>query len=100
MTKASTSDLKSDTGWRKLPSREEAANLPEGLYAAGLGEIAKAHPGASIGSYPSFTAEGMQNRIVVRAKDATVLSAARDAVVALVERRRSERTVPASEPTR
>src|SRR3712207_6847293 len=47
----------------------EAQGLPEGIYAAGLGEIAQAHPGVSIGSYPSFSLTGFRNQIVVRGKD-------------------------------
>jgi molybdenum cofactor synthesis domain-containing protein len=79
------------TGARMLAETLDATNLPEGLYAAGLAEIAKAHAGVSIGSYPSFTAEGMRNQIVVRAKDPALLVAARDAVTALIARLRAER---------
>ena len=82
------------TGARMLAETLDAASLPEGLYAAGLGAIAKAHPGVSIGSYPSFSAEGMRNQIVVRAKDPAMLAAARDAVAALIAGLRAERAAP------
>jgi molybdenum cofactor synthesis domain-containing protein len=79
------------TGARMLAETLDATNLPEGLYAAGLAAIAKAHAGVSIGSYPSFTEAGMRNQIVVRAKDPALLSAARDAVSALIAQLRAER---------
>ena len=62
----------------------DAAGLPEGAYAAGLGALAKAHPDVSIGSYPSFSPEGFKNQIVVRGRDSALVAAARAAVVALL----------------
>ena len=64
----------------------EAAGLPEGSYASGLGEIAKARPAVSIGSYPAMTPEGFRNRIVVSSRDAQALAEARSAVEALMAR--------------
>jgi molybdenum cofactor synthesis domain-containing protein len=64
----------------------EAAGLPEGSYAGELGEIAKARPAVSIGSYPAMTPEGFRNRIVVRSRDAQTLTEARSAVEALLAR--------------
>ena len=64
----------------------EATGLPEGSYASGLGEIAKARPAVSIGSYPAMTPDGFRNRIVVRSRDAEALAEARRAVEALVAR--------------
>jgi len=64
----------------------EAGGLPEGQYAADLGEIAKARPAVSIGSYPAMTPEGFRNRIVVRSRDTQALAEAREAVAALVAR--------------
>ena len=49
-------------------------------YAAGLGDIAKAHPGVIIGSYPQFGEGRFKNQIVVRSKDADSLHAAAAAV--------------------
>ena len=62
----------------------DAAGLPEGTYAAGLGALAKAHPEVSIGSYPSFTPEGFRNQIVVRGRDGAKVAAARDGVVEML----------------
>ena len=56
-------------GVRVLSEVIEAAGLPEGLYAAGLAEIAKAYPTLSIGSYPSYSSSGFTNQIVARGRD-------------------------------
>ncbi|HVL71432.1 MAG TPA: molybdopterin-binding protein [Beijerinckiaceae bacterium] len=80
------------TGARMVLQTIEAAGVPEGLYAAGLGEIAQAHPGVSIGSYPSFSAAGFRNQIVVRGKDAALVAGAAQAVQALIARLQAERT--------
>lgn len=72
------------TGRRVLAETIDAQGLPEGIYAGGLGEIAKAHPGVSIGSYPSFTGQGFRNQIVVRSPDGDALARATAAVQALV----------------
>ncbi|WP_237480573.1 competence/damage-inducible protein A [Lichenibacterium dinghuense] len=71
-------------GTRMVAESIDAEGLPEGAYAAGLGALAEAHPGVSIGSYPSFSPDGFRNQIVVRGKDAALVSAARDAVVAML----------------
>src|SRR5919107_189391 len=42
------------TGARMIAETIPADKAPEGRYAQGLGEIAKAHGAVSIGSYPSF----------------------------------------------
>src|SRR5215218_7894249 len=57
------------TGARMVVETVEAGSLPEGLYAQGLGEIAQAHAGVTIGSYPAFSITGFNNQIVVRGKD-------------------------------
>jgi molybdenum cofactor synthesis domain-containing protein len=62
----------------------EAGKLPEGVYAKGLGALAKAHEGVAFGSYPSMGPEGFRNQIVVRSRDETKLAAAADAVRALL----------------
>jgi molybdenum cofactor synthesis domain-containing protein len=69
----------------------EAGALPEGLYAGPLGEIAKAHPALSIGSYPSYAATGFANRIVVRGREAAEIEAAVAEIRALVDRLTAER---------
>lgn len=72
------------TGTKMLVATVDAKGFPEGVYAAGLAGIAAAHPGVSIGSYPSFHAGGFRNQIVIRAKDETALRSAGAAVDALV----------------
>ena len=57
-----------------LSETVEAHGLPEGLYAAPLGAIAAAHPGLSIGSYPSYSPAGFTNQIVVRGRDGAELA--------------------------
>lgn len=81
-----------ETGVRVVSHTIEAGNLPEGTYAGDLSELAKTHPGVSIGSYPSMTQTGFANRIVVRGKDAQALDAARADVEALVRRLRDGAT--------
>ena len=71
-------------GTRMLSESIDAAGLPEGAYAAGLGAIATSHPDVSIGSYPSFSPEGFRNQIVVRGRDAGRIAEAKAAVVALL----------------
>jgi molybdenum cofactor synthesis domain-containing protein len=68
----------------------EAHGLPEGLYAAGLGEIAKDFPTLSIGSYPSYAPSGFTNQIVARGRDRAALAEAAGRIRALLERLRAE----------
>ncbi len=79
------------TGARMVVETVEADGVPEGIYAAGLAEIAAAHPGVSIGSYPSFSAAGFKNQIVVRGKDPAAVAAATAAVRALIAGLKSDR---------
>ncbi|MFL5152912.1 MAG: competence/damage-inducible protein A [Microvirga sp.] len=79
------------TGARMQVEAIDAAGVPEGIYAEGLGAIAKAHDGVTIGSYPSFSAAGFKNQIVVRGKDAAAVAGAVRAVEDLLERLRAER---------
>jgi molybdenum cofactor synthesis domain-containing protein len=81
-----------ETGARMIVETINAGGVPEGLYAAGLGEIAARHNGVSIGSYPAFTVAGFANQIVVRGKDRVAVDAAANAVRALVARLQAERT--------
>jgi molybdenum cofactor synthesis domain-containing protein len=77
------------TGAKVVSETIEVGNLPEGAYASDLAAVAAAHPGVSIGSYPSMTQGGFLNRIVVRSKDAEAVMRARGAIEALVARLRA-----------
>ena len=72
------------TGAKMIAETIPAGRVPEGRYAQGLGELAKAHAGVSIGSYPSYGPNGFANQIVVRGKDQTAVTAASAEVRALV----------------
>jgi molybdenum cofactor synthesis domain-containing protein len=74
------------TGARMVVETIPADKVPEGLYAEGLGAIAKTHATVSIGSYPSFGPSGFANQIVVRGKDPDAVAAAAQEVRALVAR--------------
>jgi molybdenum cofactor synthesis domain-containing protein len=63
-----------------------AGDLPEGAYAAGLGEIASANPELSIGSYPAYRDGGFHNEIVVRGKDKAKVATATAAIGVMVAR--------------
>lgn len=69
-------------GVKMLSASLSTGGLPEGVYAASLGDVAKAHPGVSIGSYPSFRDGGFHNEIVLRSRDGALLEAAKAAVAA------------------
>ena len=69
----------------------EALGLPEGAYAAALGEIAAAHAGVSIGSYPSFRDGTFHNQIVVRGRDPSDVAAAVTAVTEALGRLQGDR---------
>jgi molybdenum cofactor synthesis domain-containing protein len=67
-------------GARVLVETVEAGSIPEGSYATRLEEIAKAHEAVSIGSYPSFSSQGVRNQIVLRSRDGDRLASAASAV--------------------
>jgi len=79
------------TGAKMLVESVEAGNLPEGLYAADLADIAERHAGVSIGSYPAFVDGRFRNQIVLRSKDEAALAAAIAETRALVDRLSRER---------
>jgi len=79
------------TGAPMIVETLDARGTPEGLYAAGLGDIARHHEGVSIGSYPAFTTGGFANQIVVRGKDRAAVDAAVAAVRELIDRLVAER---------
>jgi molybdenum cofactor synthesis domain-containing protein len=81
-----------DTGIPTIVETVEAEGILEGLYAEGLAEIARAHEGVSIGSYPSFSSSGFRNQIVVRSRDGAQLAAALADVRALLARLKGDRT--------
>jgi molybdenum cofactor synthesis domain-containing protein len=72
------------TGRTMLSVSIDSGGAPEGDYAEGLGAVQKAHPGAIIGSYPSFNGKTFTNQIVVRSRDEATLEAAREAVEAMI----------------
>jgi molybdenum cofactor synthesis domain-containing protein len=74
------------TGAKMIVETIEAADLPEGIYAGPLAELAAAHRETSIGSYPSMRDGRFYNQIVVRSKDAVAAEQATLAVKALVAR--------------
>jgi molybdenum cofactor synthesis domain-containing protein len=69
-----------------------AGTLPEGTYAAGLGEIALRFPELSIGSYPSIQDGILRNEIVVRGKDPLAVDQAADQVRAMVAKLNGDRS--------
>ena len=74
------------TGVRML-SETVRADAREGDIGTPLGEIAKAHPEVAIGSYPFFDeARGPNTNVVLRARDAQKLKAAREAVDVMLAR--------------
>ena len=74
------------TGQKMIARTLDAAGLPEGRYAASLGEVALRHADVSIGSYPSFQAGGFRNQIVVRGKDEAALERVVSEVEAMIAR--------------
>jgi molybdopterin-biosynthesis enzyme MoeA-like protein len=72
------------TGARLL-SETIRADAKEGDVGTELGAIAKAHPGALIGSYPFFDEKlGPNTNIVVRSRDAEMLAQVKNAVEAML----------------
>ena len=76
------------SGVKMLSETVDAGGLPEGIYGAALGDLAKANPALSIGSYPSFRDGKFNNQIVVRGREAAAVAAGAQAVRAMVERLR------------
>jgi molybdopterin-biosynthesis enzyme MoeA-like protein len=73
-----------ETGEKIVAETIEAGGIPEGRYGDALSAIATAHPGVSIGSYPSFADGRFSNQIVVRAKEPAKIAAAREAIAAMI----------------
>ena len=79
-----------DVGWRLeggavVVSRTvRVEGFGEGVIAAPLEQVARAHPSMSLGSYPFFSPEGYGSNLVLRGRDAEELdSAVSELVVAL-----------------
>src|SRR6266511_3751844 len=82
------------TGARVL-SVTVRADLREGDIGSELGAIAKAHPEVTIGSYPFFDEKrGPNTNVVIRARDAEKLAAAKAAVEAMLARARAAVRAP------
>jgi molybdopterin-biosynthesis enzyme MoeA-like protein len=72
------------TGGRPLISQAVVAALPEGIMAAGLGEIQERYPDVEIGSYPFHRMGVFGARLVLRSVDEEILSAASNEVRQMV----------------
>jgi molybdenum cofactor synthesis domain-containing protein len=57
----------------------------EGVIAAPLEAVAKAHPAMSLGSYPFFGAEGFGSNLVLRGRDAQELAATVEELIAALK---------------
>ena len=82
---------KLSTGARMMSETIEATGVPEGTYAASLGDIAKAFPDVIIGSYPQFVDGRFRNQIVIRSKSAEALAEGARAVDAMLKQINAER---------
>jgi molybdenum cofactor synthesis domain-containing protein len=71
----------------KIESVSVRADLKEGDIGTELGEVARAHPGTMIGSYPFFDEKtGPNTNVVIRSRDAKELLAAKVAVEEMIAR--------------
>ena len=73
------------TGTKMLQTSIEAPGLREGDIGTAYGDLAKAHPGVIMGSYPMMLDGKFWTRLVLRSKDADLLAAAEKEVVAMAE---------------
>jgi molybdenum cofactor synthesis domain-containing protein len=74
----------------KILAETVRADAREGDIGTPLGDIAKAHPDVSIGSYPFFDeARGPNTNVVLRGRDAEKLAIAKQAVEAMLVRVRA-----------
>ncbi len=64
------------SGGVPLLSHPIDTRAPEGAIGTALGEIAKAHPDTSIGSYPRFDGKTFSTQLLVRSRDASAISRA------------------------
>ncbi len=71
---------------KQMLSESVRADAREGDIGTELGEVAKAHPDVTIGSYPFFDDKlGPNTNVVVRSRDAQKLAAAKTAVERMLE---------------
>ena len=70
----------------KVKSRSVLSPFGEGDIGGPLGEVQKAHPMTSIGSYPKFDGKSFSTDLVIRARDETLLDAAEADVRAMIEK--------------
>lgn len=68
----------------KMLTRALPCPYGEGDIGTLLGAIQKAHPDTSIGSYPRYDGQRFSTELVVRARDASALDAAAEAVMAMI----------------
>jgi molybdenum cofactor synthesis domain-containing protein len=73
-----------ETGEKIIAETIEAGGIPEGRYGDALASIAAAHPGVTVGSYPSFQDGRFRNQIVVRGKEVGKIAEARAAIEAMI----------------
>lgn len=71
-------------GGRPMLSVTIRSNLPEGMVAAGLGDLARTYPDIDFGSYPAWTKTAFQLSVVARGQDAERLEQAALDVEALI----------------
>jgi molybdenum cofactor synthesis domain-containing protein len=87
MLDAATPKLKTGV---KMISETIKGDVREGDIGTELGEIAKAHPNVSIGSYPFFDEKtGPNTNLVIRSRDSGHLAAAKTDVEAMLTRVRA-----------
>ena len=72
------------TGGRPLISKSIVAALPEGVLAEGLARVQECYPGVEIGSYPFHRMGVFGARLVLRAVEEELLTAASEEVRLLV----------------
>ncbi len=89
-----------DVGWRlkggavTLSRNVRVDGAGEGIIAAPLEAVAKAHPDLSLGSYPFFGPEGYGANLVIRGRDAGVLQAVVEELIAALTGAGVERITP------
>ncbi|MEL7430071.1 MAG: competence/damage-inducible protein A [Pseudomonadota bacterium] len=73
-------------GGTLMQSETIVCSLGEGTIGDGLGDIQKAHPETSIGSYPKFDGKTFSTHIVIRSRTPEMIADAADSVRELIVR--------------